>query len=59
MKEIKKHQLTEHKEKLQCVECDKLFKLPESLTAHVRYAHSKVERNIKKYSYVCPRCGNC
>lgn len=55
--QCEQHELSEHKDKLCCSQCNKTFKEPDNLTAHFRYVHSKEEIEPKKYLFVCPRCG--
>lgn len=55
--ETQKHQLEKHKVKLTCSYCNKIFKDPECVGAHVRYVHTKKAAPPKKYIYVCTKCG--
>lgn len=59
--EVQKHQLAIHGDKLSCRKCNKVFKEPDNLSAHIRYAHGRLtnvsKEPPKKYLYVCPRCG--
>lgn len=58
--EAEQHQRGQHLDKLLCKECNKMFKDPDNLNAHVRYTHMKdtvTATPPKKYLYVCARCG--
>lgn len=54
--DAEKHQFETHRDKLVCKHCGKTFKEPDSLSAHIRYAHDK-SISVKKYLYICPLCG--
>lgn len=51
------HQSTEHKDKLACKPCAKLFKRPELLMLHIKKEHNREPIVKKKYEYVCSLCG--
>ncbi|XP_026464034.1 zinc finger protein 16-like isoform X1 [Ctenocephalides felis] len=51
------HQYAEHKDKLACTPCAKLFKRPELLALHIKREHSDEPIPKKKYKYVCSVCG--
>nr|XP_049464455.1 zinc finger protein 431 [Anopheles coluzzii] len=48
-----KHTLEQHRERVECTLCQKLFTKPDCLQRHVRYAH-KTKRRSK---YICSKCG--
>lgn len=56
---VQAHQKEAHMTKLTCNICSKTFKDPESVGAHIRYVHTKVNSSVekKKYTYVCTKCG--
>lgn len=51
------HQMEEHKSKLTCQICNKIFKDPECVSSHVRHVHIKAGTEKKKYEYICTKCG--
>lgn len=56
--EVHTHTVTEHKDKITCVICNKIYKDAELLQAHHRYSHSDApSEKPKKYTFICNKCG--
>ncbi|XP_055636893.1 zinc finger protein 624-like [Toxorhynchites rutilus septentrionalis] len=50
------HAMEEHRDRLECSVCEKVFKGPEGLIGHVKYFH-KGYKETKHSTHVCPKCG--
>ncbi|XP_049284210.1 zinc finger protein 665-like isoform X1 [Anopheles funestus] len=52
--EAHQHALDQHRDRLECEVCQKLFKKPEQVLRHTRYSHS-TERKARN-KYMCSQC---
>uniref|UniRef100_A0A182VA67 C2H2-type domain-containing protein n=1 Tax=Anopheles merus TaxID=30066 RepID=A0A182VA67_ANOME len=48
-----KHTVEQHRERVECTLCQKLFTKPDCLQRHARYAHKPKRRS----KYICSKCG--
>lgn len=57
LEEAEQHRIQEHRDRLECKECNKIYNHPENLHNHQKYAHSNQKKSIpKKYSFICAIC---
>lgn len=54
--EAREHAMEQHRDRLECSVCDKVFKEPEGLTGHIKYFH-RGHKMSKHSTHVCPKCG--
>ncbi|XP_053663345.1 zinc finger protein 845-like [Anopheles marshallii] len=52
--ETRQHELEQHRDRLECKVCQKLFKKPDQVLRHTRYAHGSAAKD--RNQYLCSQC---